>query len=231
MKKVYIGYCSQYSNILNLSITKGKYCITESYEYNNVTPIPYFNNKEKLTKRYNEIIKRLANEDCILVLVHDDVLITDKNWIEKLHNGLEKYDVVGLAGTSEASIRQPCLWHIMGPRDKHTGTVNHVNFADNSTFTTYFGKPGRALILDGLFLAFNPKTIASKGIVFDETNPCIAHFYDIDFSLTCNKHQLKLGTINIQATHSSPGLRDFTQDWKDGEQWFLNKFNRGGYSI
>lgn len=229
--KVYLGYCSQHANILDLNIAKGKYCITESYEYNNVTSIPYYNNKEKLTKRYNEIIDRLSNEDCILVLVHDDVVITDKNWIEKLHNSLEKYDIVGLAGTSEATIRQPCLWHIMGSRDKHTGCVNHVNFADNSVYATNFGKHGRALILDGLFLAFNPKKIAKYGIKFDESNPCIAHFYDIDFSLTCNKHQLRLGTANIQVTHSSPGLREFTQDWKNGEQWFLNKFNRGGYYI
>lgn len=227
---IHIGYCSQDLNVITLSERKGKYCITKSVDYNKVYSIPCFNNKEKLTKRYNEIINRLSNEDCILVLVHDDVVITDREWINKLHQGLEKYDVIGLAGTSEATIRQPCLWHIMGPRDKHTGTVNHVNFADNSTFTTYFGKPGRALILDGLFLAFNPKKIAQSGAKFDETNPCVAHFYDIDFSLTCNKHKLKLGTINIQATHSSPGLRDFTQDWKDGEQWFLNKFNRGGYS-
>lgn len=227
---VYIGYCSQDLNVITLSERKGNYCIIKSIDYNKVNTVPYFNNKEKLTKRYNEIINRLSEEDCILVLAHDDVVITDKEWIDKLHRGLEKYDVIGLAGTAEAAIRQPCLWHIMGPRDKHTGTVNHVNFADNSTFTTYFGKPGRALILDGLFLAFNPKKIAQSGVQFDETNPCVAHFYDIDFSLACNKHKLKLGTINIQATHSSPGLRDFTQDWKDGEQWFLNKFNRGGYS-
>ncbi len=228
---IYLSYCSQYLNIITLSEQKGKYCIINSIDYDKVHARCYFNNKEKLTKRYNEQIKNLSNEDCILVLVHDDVVITDKDWINKLHIGLEKYDVVGLAGTSEASIRQPCLWHIMGPRDKHTGAVNHVNFADNSTYATYFGKPGRALILDGLFLAFNPKKVFKAGALFDETNPCVAHFYDIDFSLTCNKHKLKLGTINIQATHSSPGLKDFTKDWQEGEQWFLNKFNRGGYSI
>lgn len=227
---VYIGYCSQDLNAITLGESKGKYCIVNSVDYNKVVSIPYFNNKEKLTKRYNEIINRLSNEDCILVLVHDDVVITDKNWIEKLHVGLEKYDVIGLAGTAEAAIRQPCLWHIMGPRDKHTGTVNHVNFADNSIFTTHFGKNGRALILDGLFFAFNPKKISEKGIKFDETNPCIAHFYDIDFSLTCNKHKLKLGTINLQVTHASPGLRSFTKEWQEGEHWFLNKFNRGEYS-
>ncbi len=229
--KINLGFCTQHRDYQDLVSSKGAYCVYENKHAGKINTVPIFANKEKLSVRYNELIKKFSKEDCILVLTHDDVVITDKDWINKLHIGIEKYDIVGLAGTAEASIRQPCLWHIMGPRDKHTGTVNHVNFADNSIFTTYFGKNGRALILDGLFLAFNPKKIASKGIEFDETNPCIAHFYDIDFSLTCNKHQLKLGTINIQATHSSPGLRDFTQDWKNGEQWFLNKFNRGGYHI
>ena len=226
---IYLAYCSQYLNVTTLNESK-TFNITKSIDYSKVHSIPYYNNTEKLTKRYNEIIKRLANEDCIVVLVHDDVVITDKDWINKLQLGLQKYDVIGLAGTAEASIRQPCLWHIMGPREKHTGAVTHVNFSDNSTFTTHFGKTGRALILDGLFLAFNPKKLFSKGAMFDESNPCVAHFYDIDFCLTCNKHQLTMGTVNIQATHSSPGLKSFTKDWLDGQDWFLNKYNRGGYS-
>ena len=110
-----------------------------------------------------------------------------------------------------------------------SGTVTHVNLSDNSTFNTHFGKNGRALILDGIFLAFNPKKLFKRGIKFDESNPCIAHFYDIDFSLTCNKNKFKLGTINIEATHCSPGLREYTQDWLKGEAWFLDKFNRGEY--
>jgi hypothetical protein len=227
---VYLAYCSQYLNIIALNENK-PFNITKSFDYSKINSVPYFNNKQKLSKQYNETIKRLVNEDCILVLAHDDVVITDKDWINKLHIGLQEYDVVGLAGTSEATIRQPCLWHLMSAREKLTGTVNHVNFADNSTFTTHFGKPGRALILDGLFLAFNPKKIAKQGIEFDETNPCIAHFYDIDFSLTCNKHQLTMGTINIQATHSSPGLKSFSKDWLEGQDWFLNKYSSGGYYI
>ena len=183
--KVYLTYCSQHLNVITLN-TNISFNVTKSFDYSKTYPIPYFNNKHKLSKKYNETIKRLANEDCILVLVHDDVVITDKEWINKLHTGLEKYDMVGLAGTAEATISKPCLWHIMGPREKHTGTVNHVNFSDNSTFTTHFGKNGRALILDGLFLAFKPQKFFKQGIMFDESNPCVAHFYDIDFLLICS---------------------------------------------
>ena len=55
------------------------------------------------------------------------------------------------------------------------------------------------------------------------------NFYDIDFSLTCNKKKLKLGTTNIDVIHSSPGLRGYNKEWLARETWFLNKFKSGEY--
>jgi len=94
---------------------------------------------------------------------------------------------------------------------------------------TNFGTSGRVLILDGLFLAFNPKKISEAGVRFDETCPAKFHFYDIDFSLQCNKAKLKLGTAEIEVVHSSPGLKSFTDEWLAGQKWFLDKANTGKY--
>ena len=223
----YIGFCSTSSSYLDLK-NRSKFTIVNSENLNNVSVSNgVYNNKVAISKIYNSFIESYKNIDCTLVLVHDDVLITDKNWLTKLQQALEKYDVVGLAGGSNPSIRQPCLWHIMCSKDTHSGTVGHV--MDNKQFKTNFGKTGRVLILDGLFLAFNPKKLFEAGVRFDETCPAKFHFYDIDFSLACNKAKLKLGTINIDVTHASPGLKSFTKEWNEGQEWFLNKFNRGEY--
>jgi len=223
----YIGFCSTSSSYLDLK-NRSKFTIVNSENLNNVSVSNgVYNNNVAISKIYNSFIESYKNIDCTLVLVHDDVLITDNNWLTKLQQALEKYDVVGLAGGSNAAIRQPCLWHLMCPRDTHSGTVGHT--IDNKTFKTHFGKTGRVLILDGLFLAFNPKKLFEAGVRFDETCPAKFHFYDIDFSLACNKAKLKLGTINIDVTHASPGLKTFTKEWNEGQEWFLNKFNRGEY--
>jgi len=224
---VYLSYCSTATSYSNLK-ERSKFTIVNSEGLDGVALTSgAFNNKTAIAKVYNSYINTYKDEDCILVLAHDDILITDKNWIVKLHQALEKYDVVGLAGGSNPSIRQPCLWHIMCPRETHSGTVGH--HVDNKTFKTHFGKTGRVLILDGLFLAFNPKKLFNTGVKFDESCPAGFHFYDIDFSLACNKAKLKLGTININVTHASPGLKSFTKEWLEGQDWFLNKFNRGEY--
>jgi len=197
-------------------------------QYSNTVPLP---------RRYNQFIDLLhpattssgANA-AYAVFCHDDILITDPDWVDKIKAGLETYDVVGLAGGSDAVIRNPCLWHIMCPKETHRGDVSHVDTSNNATFPTHFGPQGRVLILDGLFLAFKVKTFLNFAKPFDESNPCLAHFYDIDFSLNCNKHKLKLGTVPVRAVHSSPGLRSFTPEWLSGQTWFVDKVLRGEYS-
>ena len=228
MKKTVVVFCSQTSNEKELNERYGKYHILNTPRINEVECIKIFSNTKSLPKKYNEWIK---NEDYNIVLVHDDVLINDKEWLEKIDDNLKKYDVIGLAGASSAKISEPCLWHLMSPREDHKGKVSHVSDSGKGTFVTYFGKHGRVLILDGLFLAFNSKRIYDASAFFDESNPCVAHFYDIDFSLTCKSKKLKLGTVDINAIHNSHGLRSFTDEWLSGQVWFLDKVKNGKYLI
>ena len=227
---VYLSFCSTASSFEDLK-KRSKFVIANSEELDKVTTVSgAFNNKTAIAKVYNSFINTYKDEDCILVLAHDDILITDDDWIEKLHQALTKYDVIGLAGGSEAKLTTPALWHIMCPKETHRGDVYHIQDINrNSVFKTHFGKNGRVLMLDGLFLAFNPKKIYEAGVSFDETCPAKFHFYDIDFSLQCNKAKLKLGTTNINVVHTSPGLRSFTNEFNIGQDWFLNKARTGKY--
>ena len=226
---VYIGFCSTATSYTDLK-NRDKCTIINSEGLDGVTSSNgIYNNALAIAKNYNSFINSYKNEDCVLILTHDDVLITDKEWVTKVKQALEKYDVVGLAGGSDAALRPPALWHIMCPKESHRGDVYHKDLNNNSVFKTHFGKNGRVLILDGLFLAFNPKKIFEAGVSFDETCPAKFHFYDIDFSLQCNKAKLKLGTTNINVVHASPGLRNFTEEWNSGQNWFLAKASAGKY--
>lgn len=226
--KTKVYFCTQTENKEGLEQRYGKYHILKSQRLQEAEFIGKYSNRESLPKVYNSW---LESQDCNVVLVHDDVVIRDPNWIEKIEEGLKKYDVLGLAGASDAKIAPPCLWHLMCSPESRRGVVTHVAENGKDTFVTNFGKQGRVLILDGLFLAFNANRIKEAGVKFDASNPCIAHFYDIDFSLTCNSKKLKLGTVNIDAVHNSHGLKKFTDEWLSGQAWFMQKVADGKYEI
>lgn len=228
MKKTIVCFCSQASNKNELEEKYGKYHALNSRRLSEIVVIENYANKSSLPKRYNELIR---NEDVNVVLMHDDALIRDEKWIEKLNKALESFDVVGLAGGSSPKITPPCLWHLMCSRDTYRGRVSHVNEDKKGTFVTDFGEQGRVLILDGVFLAFNSKKLYDAGVKFDETNPAKFHFYDIDFCLTCNSKKLKLGTTYIDLVHNSHGLKKYTDEWLSGQAWFMQKFADGKYNF
>jgi GT2 family glycosyltransferase len=182
------------------------------------------NNTEPLNKVYNKAIDFAIQEDFdVLVLCHDDVII-ESDLSYKLESAMSRFDVAGVAGTTECKMQEPVLWHIMGggfEGGKLHGAVAHGN--DNKKTMTYFGVyPKRVVLLDGVFLAIKRKVF--EKVRFDETNPAGFHFYDLDYSLSCHKEGFKIGVSDIMITHASPGLREFTPEFNKGQKWFLEKW-------
>jgi hypothetical protein len=180
-------------------------------------------NTQSLSVVYNQAIVHAIEQDYdTLILVHDDVIL-EHNPIPKLEKLFLKYGLVGVAGCSKAELASPALWHLMGggfgSGNLH-GAVAHGT--ETEKHMTGFGKyPHQTLMIDGVFMALTKDTFNS--VKFDETNPAGFHFYDLDYSYTCAKQKIKVGVGDISITHSSPGLREFTEDWLAGEKWFLNK--------
>jgi GT2 family glycosyltransferase len=182
------------------------------------------NNTEPLSKTYNKAIDFAIEENFdTLVLCHDDVII-ESDLTYKLESAMEKFDIIGVAGTTECKLEEPALWHIMGggfSGGKLHGAVAHGG--DNQKSMTSFGPyPKRVLLLDGVFLAI--KRNVFEKVRFDETNPAGFHFYDLDYSLACHKEGFRIGVSDIMITHSSPGLREFTSEFNKGQEWFLEKW-------
>lgn len=181
-------------------------------------------NKESLPVVYNRMLEVAKKDDYdALIFVHDDVQI-EHNPIPKLSKLFTSYDIVGVAGCSEAKIEHPALWHLMGggwTGGKLHGAVAHGN--EQQKHMTSFGPyPHRVLMIDGVFMALNRNAIEKAS--FDESNPAGFHFYDLDFSFNAHKIGLKVGVGDIYINHQSPGLRSFTEEWLAGEKWFLEKY-------
>lgn len=182
------------------------------------------NNTESISKIYNKAIDFAKQENFdFLVLSHDDVII-ESDLKYRLPGIMKNFDVVGVAGTTECKLQEPALWHLMGGgfgSGKLHGAVAHGN--ENKKTMTFFGPyPQRVLLLDGVFLCISRN--AFEQIRFDEENPAKFHFYDLDYSLACHKAGLKIGVADILITHASPGLREFTEEFNNGQKWFLEKW-------
>ena len=52
------------------------------------------------------------------------------------------------------------------------------------------------------------------------------HFYDLDFSLECNKQNLSIGVVNIPIIHESIGLMSQSELFLKGQDYFLKKWQR-----
>jgi hypothetical protein len=221
------------NNILIVSCSKGdkKTLLSESVEKltSNVELHEFKSNTKSICAVYNNFIDKNTDcqDDTAIVFVHDDVYINCKDLHSKIEEGFKTYDVLGVAGTLNAQIKEPCLWHIMGEKQYHRGAAAHpINKEPGSLepyYITSFGPmPSRALLIDGVFMAVKPSVL--KKARFDETNPARFHYYDLDFSLECNKNQFKIGVWDIPIIHMSPGLTNPDGEWKKGQDWFMNKW-------
>ena len=183
-----------------------------------------FDNKASLAQLYNEEIKIAIDRNVDwLVLMHNDIELENFNVCERvLESG---YDVVGVAGTRSVKLQEPALWHLMGGgfnSGRLRGAVAHGTMSKKN-MTAFGPYPGRCVMLDGVFLAINRKVF--EKVQFDESNPAKFHFYDLDYTLSCHKNGFKVGVGDIQITHESPGLKEYSGEWLDGQRWFLNKHN------
>tara|TARA_R100000951_G_scaffold8193_1_gene7432 strand:+ start:6175 stop:6855 length:681 start_codon:yes stop_codon:yes gene_type:complete len=181
------------------------------------------NNTQPLAKVYNAAVKEISRRgECnTVVFMHDDVTINCSDLDTRIDEALDKFDVIGVAGNRTAEIKSPALWHLMTTPDKLAGAAAHIK-GDTYQITSFGPLNVRALMIDGVFIAARLDKLPDKP--FDESCPAGFHFYDLDFSLNCNANKLKLGVWDIPIIHASPGLAEITQEWRDGEKWFLSKW-------
>lgn len=174
--------------------TKGNKEDTPLYKSLNIdyynTEIHYEeNNTKSLQFLYNKFLSdaRQNNVD-IAAFIHDDVFINCRDLLRRLEDSSRNYTVFGVAGAMECKVQEPALWHLMSKRESHRGNVAHGS-PEQYQYTSFGPIPGRVLVIDGVFMAFNIKKLSSD-LKFDESYPSKFHYYDLDFCLECNKKVL-----------------------------------------
>jgi hypothetical protein len=211
------------------SATKGKKEHTplhKSFKYNEDIQIHFNeNNKQSLQKCYNSFLEdaRLNSID-IAVFLHDDVYINTDDLRIRITNSAEQFTVFGLAGTATCNINGQCLWHLMGRREDLRGCVAHGT-KERYSYTSFGYIPSRCLLIDGVFIGIDIKNLPDK-VKFDESYPSKFHYYDLDFSLECNRNKVIIGVVDIPIIHSSPGLTNPTEEFYKGQKYFKNKWKQ-----
>jgi hypothetical protein len=180
-------------------------------------------NTKSLQQCYNNFIDdaRKTNID-IAVFVHDDVYINTRDLYTLLSKAADQYTVFGLAGATSCKIGNPALWHLMSKKQDQRGCVAHGS-KKSYMYTSFGPVPSRCLIIDGVFIGININKLPEE-VKFDETYPCKWHYYDLDFSLECNRNKVIIGVVDIPIIHSSPGLTNPDKEFYDGQEYFINKW-------
>jgi len=182
------------------------------------------NNSRGLPEIYNEELIAV-NDEHIVVFMHDDVWIDDFFFAQRIMEGLEKFDVIGVVGNRRRVLRQPGWLFIDSEftwdgNENLSGAIAHSERAFGS-ISRFGDTPGACELMDGVFLAARKSTLVGKNCLFDPKFEF--DFYDMDFCRTARQKGLTLGTWPICLTHQSAGNYG-GERWRKSFRVYLEKW-------
>lgn len=187
-----------------------------------------FENSRGLPMVFNASIDAQENAE-IIVFIHDDVWIDDDAFVDKVLEGLEQFDIVGVAGNRRRVRNQPA-WPFVDEyltwdsKENLRGRIAHGKFPFGDV-SVYGATPAECELLDGVFIAARRHQLKAEGVRFD---PCFDfHFYDLDFCRSARVKGLRLGVYPISLTHQSGGAFG-SQRWRDNYRLYLDKWEAAG---
>ena len=193
----------------------------------------FADNSRPLPECYNQALDEAADDD-VLVFVHDDVYFDDWMLGQRIHDALQRFDVVGVAGNTRRLPMQ-LAWYLMpGAADAQgrlllqefdrahlSGVVAHGEPAQ-SELTVFGPTPQAVAVLDGVLLAARAGRLRQAGVRFD---PQFAfHFYDLDFCRSAQAAGLRLGTWPLAITHASRGGSVQSDAWQESARRYVAKW-------
>lgn len=189
----------------------------------------FTNNTRGLLTHFNQAIRESAGDPATLVFAHDDLHLLDYFWYDRVMDGLARFDIVGLAGTTRRMPRQPawCLQDLdmtpAAPADM-SGVVGHGTAFPPGNMSRYGAPRQRVKLLDGLLLAVRSETLLEHDLRFDERFDF--DFYDMDFCRQAEVKGLSCGTWDISVIHESAGSFG-SPAWRAAYARYLDKWQDG----
>lgn len=183
-----------------------------------------FNNTLGLSDVFNQVIEQ-ADDNAILVFVHDDVWLDEANFVDTLIAGLKHYDVIGVAGNKRRLPNQPAWLFVdtalhWDDPEYLSGTVSHGLYAFGED--KFYGEaPAACELLDGVFIATRKSVLNEANVRFDSQFDF--HLYDVDFCRSAREAGLNLGAWPIKLTHQSKGAFG-SPHWAQKCQLYFNKW-------
>jgi tetratricopeptide (TPR) repeat protein len=187
----------------------------------------FANNAQGLSSLYNTAIEEAKSDPAILIFIHDDVYLSDYYWAEHLHEALEHFDLVGLAGNRRRVPRQ-ASWMFLDAQfrrdnyDNLSGVLGHGDPFPNLRQLSVYGEPGQEVkLLDGVMLAIRSQTLIERDLRFDPRFKF--DFYDLDFCRQAEIRGIRMGTWAISVVHASAGALG-VESWQAAYGDYLAKY-------
>jgi hypothetical protein len=181
-------------------------------------------NQKSIFGGYANAFKKFEIQDNdIVILCHDDIEILNdtKVFTNIIANTCLQRETgfVGVAGTTHLS--ENAVWwnHILWQQGKHRGHVFHGQDILESD-STYYGKPGQVVCMDGLFLAARGEVLKDIGLDKPDYFEGDWDFYDIHYTVSAHKKKYKNKVVPIQILHNSHGTP--REPWEKNRQAFIN---------
>jgi len=186
-------------------------------------------NHRGLPEVFNERIRAGGGAEH-LVFIHDDVWIEDHYFADRVIEGLNAFDVIGVVGNRRRVRGQPS-WASRGfdpatnevlwdAKENLSGKIGHGS-GPFGAISSFGPAPAECELLDGVFMAARKSKLQAADVYFDRR--FAFHLYDLDFCRTARSKRLRLGTWPVCLTHQSTG--DFRSPaWMDSYLRYKEKW-------
>ena len=173
-----------------------------------------------LSSGYNRGIRQARGD--ILVFSHDDILILDPAFAEKVESRIDSgFQLLGFVGST--ALKDGYWWS--GGQQHMRGVMAHAIPTVRQLSINVYGVTGNAVeqdiqALDGLCFIASRETVDQ--LRFDDEQFNGFHLYDLDYSYRAHLLGLRIGVMtDIPMIHMSTGI--FGQDWNLFRQRFVDK--------
>jgi hypothetical protein len=194
-------------SVITCSIDAGKFArVSECYKHL-LAGFPHeiigIHDATSLAEGYSRGLAQSSGD--ILIFTHDDILILDPAFAEKIVARTQDYDLLGFAGTDKLIT---ATWFGAGPAHQH-GVVGHAKPGrDHLTLSIYGAAEwpvvGGIEAIDGFCMIASRRLC--EQIRFDAATFDGFHLYDLDFSYAAHLAGFRLGVCcDIPILHESAG--------------------------
>lgn len=179
-----------------------------------------------LSAVYNQAIREAVSNPAILVFAHDDIHFLDFFLPNRIKEGLQQFQVIGLAGNRRRVANQPSWAFIdnqftWDSKANLSGIVAHGNDFPPKNLSNFGPSRQRVVLLDGLLFASHSETLIQNQLFFDEQFKF--HFYDLDFCRLAESKSIICGTWDLSVIHNSGGNFG-SLEWLQSYKTYLSKW-------